>query len=341
MRFHKAFAWVGIVSVFARLTVSAAEPPSRDKKMRHERPPVFAGPSNAGVAAPTNGVVTGTEPASSTAATAYQQAPVSSRQPLVSREQANAVTERFKRGYARLGSPRIVLFVNRELVDEASGLKIAERREKRDNFQSDLTVDPNLKSSGSALGANVTVVGNVQADSGVLPAKGATERVTAETTYKQNDPKTPALADKQTVRDVERLFGRPLRMGGAKLSDQRVASQIFQGHSVQELLVTAGGVAAGRDREALMKVADVVVEILISARPLTVPGISGDLTYQVPDIQATAIRLSDAQILGQASATDILGPDRSAGRLVRSYDVREITEATALALMEDMMQGGE
>jgi hypothetical protein len=231
--------------------------------------------------------------------------------------------------------------VNRELVDEVSGLKIAERREKRESLKTDLTADPNARGGTGQLGANVTIVGNVQGETGVVPGKGTTERVTAENTYRHEETKPSALADKQTNRDVERLFGRPLRVGGAKLADQRVASQLLQGHSVQEFLPTVGGVAAARDREALLKVADVVIEVLISSKPLVVAGVSGDVTYQVPDIQATAIRLSDAQILGQASSTDILGPDRSAGRLVRNYDVREITEATALALMEDMMQGVE
>ena len=35
------------------------------------------------------------------------------------------------------------------------------------------------------------------------------------------------LADRQTVRDVESLFGRPLRLGGAKIADQRIATQLM------------------------------------------------------------------------------------------------------------------
>jgi hypothetical protein len=65
--------------------------------------------------------------------------------------------------------------------------------------------------------------------------------------------------------------------------------------------------------------------------------LSGDRTYSVPDIQATAIRLSDSKILGQAASSDITGRGTSAGQ----YDVREVAEATALALMEDMMTGVE
>ena len=102
---------------------------------------------------------------------------------------------------------------------------------------------------------------------------------------------------------------------------------------------TETGEAARKDREALSRVADVVIEVLISSRNLTVPEVSGDTTYAVPDIQATAIRLKDSAIVGQAAASDILGKGASAGRIVRQFDVRDITEATALALMEDMLTG--
>jgi len=53
------------------------------------------------------------------------------------------------------------------------------------------------------------------------------------------------------------------------------------------------------------------------------------------DIQATAMRLKDARILGQAASSDI------SGRGGRNFDVREISEATALALMEDMLTSTE
>ena len=71
-------------------------------------------------------------------------------------------------------------------------------------------------------------------------------------------------------------------------------------------------------------------------RNITIAEISSDKTYTVPDIQATAIRLKDSKILGQASSRDVLGKDRYAGNIARNFDVQDIAEATALALMEDM-----
>ena len=96
---------------------------------------------------------------------------------------------------------------------------------------------------------------------------------------------------------------------------------------------------AAKDRQALSNIADIAIEILISSRSITVPEVAGDATYPVPDIQATAIRLKDAAIVGQAAASDIVGRGSQAGRVVRQFSVQDITEATALALMEDMLTG--
>ncbi len=143
------------------------------------------------------------------------------------------------------------------------------------------------------------------------------------------------LADRQTVRDIERLFGRPLRVGGAKLADQRVVAQLIADRPADHF-IAGNDEAARKDREALAKIADVVLEVLITSRPLVLAGIAGDETYAVPDIQVTAVRLADGAIIGQATARDVMGKDRDAGRVVRVFDVSDIAEATALALMEDI-----
>ena len=82
-----------------------------------------------------------------------------------------------------------------------------------------------------------------------------------------------------------------------------------------------------------------VIEILISSRNVTVAGVAGDATYAAPDIQATAIRLSDAQIIGQAAASDVIGKERYSAYVLRNFDVHDVAEATALALMEDLTAG--
>jgi hypothetical protein len=145
----------------------------------------------------------------------------------------------------------------------------------------------------------------------------------------------PALADQQTVREIERLFGRVFRHGGAQLVDQKVAAALLPETPGTPLT----GDAAAKDRKALADIADLAVEILISSRNLAVPDLTGDAFVPVPDLQATAIRLKDSAIVGQAAASDVIGKGAPAGRAARQFGAADITEATALALIEDMLIG--
>jgi hypothetical protein len=125
-------------------------------------------------------------------------------------------------------------------------------------------------------------------------------------------------------------------MAGVTLVDQRVAAHLIGDRPLTNFSVPTEGEQARKDREALTKNADAVLEILISSRQITVPTASGDRTFAVPDIQATAIRLKDAKVIGQASSSDLIGQGSS--KVARNFGVREISEGTALALMEDMTQ---
>lgn len=217
---------------------------------------------------------------------------------LIARTTAEGIIEGFRKSIKTDGAPRVVIYVNRALVDTTTGLKLVARTEQFDQTE------------------------------GSLKTKGANS-------YTVKSPAAPTLADQQTVREIERLFGRAFRHAGAQLADQEVAASLLPEPPGAHLV----GDKAAKDREALSKIADVAIEILISSRSITVPEVAGDTTYPVPDIQATAIRLKDAAIIGQAAASDIVGRGIQAGRVVSQFSVQDITEATALALMEDMLTG--
>jgi hypothetical protein len=250
------------------------------------------------------------QPAASPQAYVYDQKPVTGRPYLVTPDQAQSIIDRFKGKYEQMGSPRFLIYVNRELVDEKSGMKLSSHRQV-------------IEATRAAEGAN--------------SAAAQSERVTSTNIYRFRDRKETPLEDRQTMRDVERLFGRPLRMANVKLADQRLASQLLGGKPLEAFSQHADADQARKDREVLSKIADVALEILVSSKQVTVVEVSGDRVYTVPDIQATAIRLSDARILGQATAADLTGHGSSAGSAARMFGVREIAEATALSLMEDMM----
>lgn len=247
---------------------------------------------------------------------------------LISPDKANQIVNAFRAAYEKSGKPRVLIYVNRELVDENSGLKLSSRSEKTVTKQSETRSDTSAK-SGSA--DATTAPGNTTRSA----------KVTGENRYTATDKAAPTLADKQTVREVERLFGRPFRAAGATLADQKTAAALMADMPLDHFSTPATNETARKDREAVAKIADVVVEILISSRSLQVPEVSGDRTVSVPDIQVTAVRLSDSAIIGQAAASDVLGKDQQAGRLAGRVDIRDITEATALALMDDMTQAAK
>lgn len=218
---------------------------------------------------------------------------------LIARQTADGILEGFKKVYNKTdGAPRVVIYVNRALVDTTNGVKLTGLTEK------------------------------YYTDAGATKTSG-------DKTYAVKDAPAPTLADQQTVREIERLFGRAFRNAGATLADQKTATSLLPDQAGTRLI----GDQAAKDREALAGIADIAIEVLISSRNLTVPEVSGDATYSVPDIQATAIRLKDSAIVGQAAASDILGRDLQAGRIIKQFGVRDITEATALALMDDMLTG--
>jgi len=267
---------------------------------------------------------------------------------LIAPDKAKQVVDAFRATYEKIGKPRVLFFVNRELVDEGSNLKLSGRTEttesvqgeKKSNFEADPNAPKPATTGAAQTQVNVALGGNAGgSDSATTPGKGTVEsktsKVTAENKYTSSDKTATTLADRQTVREVERLFGRPFRYAGATLADQKIAASLIADKSIDNF-VAPSNEAARKDREALAKIADVVIEVLVSSRNVTVVNVSGETVVPAPDIQVTAVRLSDSAILGQASSSDILGKDQQAGRLVKQFDVRDITEATALALMEDM-----
>lgn len=144
--------------------------------------------------------------------------------------------------------------------------------------------------------------------------------------------RAPTLTDKLTFREVEKLFGRPLRLAEAALAD--LPESMFTGLEKTSSRNPLDWIRT--DREALSRLADVVIEVLISSRSTVVREISGDRIYTVPDIQATAIRLRDSQIIGQANATDLLARQPNLGAALRANTMQEFTESVALVLMQDI-----
>jgi len=233
-----------------------------------------------------------------------------SRDSLINADAAHAMSDRFRAEYGQAASPRIVIHVNRALINPNGGLRLTGRTEKY------------YESTSQKEGAEPTTSSDKS----------------GENTYAAGEaPKEATLADQQTVREIERLFGRVFRQAGAKLADHRAAAALLDDQPNTRI----GADQSAKEREALKQIADIAIEVLISSRELRVSGVSGDSMLTVPDIQATAVRLSDSAIIGQAAASDIIGHSSAGGAVARRFGAQDVTEATAFALMEDMLIGAK
>jgi hypothetical protein len=192
-------------------------------------------------------------------------------------QQAQQIVEDFRAAYIKLGAPRINISVNLP--------------------QGTFEV-PQLPTVG--------VGGTPQID----PATGLPMPVGVGGAAPAAAPRifdTDELSTRQTKREVELLFGRPLRLAGATLIDP-----------------------------AQTNLPELTLEILLGEREITVPGINGTKTHTVPDIIVTATRAADGQVLGQATVLDLFPHQAAAARMLQRYNIQQLTEATALALMKDI-----
>jgi hypothetical protein len=167
----------------------------------------------------------------------------------------------------------------------------------------------------------------------VNPGFAETEAVVPVASSSQPQPLNLApgkLADSQTRREVERLLGRPMRLAGVRLMDLEAGEEAIQRSAAR---------TRADARNALAGIADIAIEVLISAKSGYIPSANGSVEVGIPDLQVTAVRLRDSRILGQASSSDILGQGMNAAKLTRAYGVPVLVEATGLALLEDLSLG--
>jgi len=215
----------------------------------------------------------------------YTVSPAVPLQTIYNAEQAKAIVEEFRITYAKLGKPKI---------------------DVRVNFPQGAVQVPQLPTVGVGGIPAIDPATGLPIPPGGAPAAGGIP----------TDPArifdTDELSSKQTKREVERLFGRPLRMAGVMLMDAD-----------------------------LTNLPELSFEVLISEREITVNGIKGKQTHSVPDIQVTAIRMTDGRIIGQATVLDLFPRRSTAARMLQRYDIQQLTEATALALMKDISSGAQ
>src|SRR5262245_43141364 len=76
----------------------------------------------------------------------YEQKVMGAPAARVTEEQAQTIVNRFKEAYPKLGSPRLLIYVNRELVDAHSGIKLVRRDERVERSRGGTNAEPSIQS---------------------------------------------------------------------------------------------------------------------------------------------------------------------------------------------------
>ena len=109
-------------------------------------------PANAPVPVTTAPAVPGATPGTYV----YEQKPITGLPQLITPQQAQTVIEKFKAAYAKLGSPRFLIHVNRDLVDEKTGARLASRNERTETTRT--TVDSTIAAANAAQPNNAVTI---------------------------------------------------------------------------------------------------------------------------------------------------------------------------------------
>ena len=104
-----------------------------------------------------------------------------------------------------MGAPRVLIYVNRDLIDANSGMKLSAHKQ---------VIETSRPRRDKDMPAPAPGVANPPAASASADSARGMERAVSTNIYRIQDRKETPLPDKPTVRDMERLFGRPLRMAG-------------------------------------------------------------------------------------------------------------------------------
>ncbi len=154
-------------------------------------------------------------------------------------------------------------------------------------------------------------------------------------THERMSSSPPTVADRNRTRDVEQWVQQLFAAGGATLIDSTVGVPLL-GSKPYQRIPAADNAKSKRDREALGKATDVVVEVLIVVRQVKVQTSAGETVYVVPGLAIEAYRVTDSALLGAASARDVIKSHNLPEDTIMKITMNDRTQIAVLALMEEM-----
>ncbi|PAW77130.1 MAG: hypothetical protein B9S32_12685 [Verrucomicrobia bacterium Tous-C9LFEB] len=248
------------------------------------------------------------------------------------------VVDQFRDAYAKQQKPRILLFVNRELLPSAR-LEANGRTETVTQVKGD-AVDGGNGTSNIQIGNNTQTSGGGGIVINPRQTGAGGEKKETTTTYKPGDKAnlgTPNLSEFD-ARQLEESFRAPYFSAGTRFIDQKMAASLLRHFPViGERFLTPPTTDAEKEAQAALKQsADIAIELLGRHYDVSYPTPAGDTTIHRLDLVATAYDLKNpGVILGQISSESLYGFNQPGGTR-RNVSDREIIDQTALTLMQQL-----
>jgi hypothetical protein len=251
------------------------------------------------------------------------------------------VVDQFRASYEKQQKPRILVYINRELVPE-NRLVLTARTEKSTQVKGDVTeksgnvnvqVGSNNTKEINSGGTILTI--NPRETGAGGEKKESTSTYSAPTT--DNDLGITKLTTFD-MRQLEETFRRPYFAAGARFVDQRIAATLLRPFSTaSERFLTAPTTDQEKAQfDALKQCTDIVIELLARHYEVSHPTPAGDSTIRRLDIVATAFDMKQpGLVLGQISSETLFGFNQPGGTRRPVTDL-EIIDQTALALMQQL-----
>lgn len=255
----------------------------------------------------------------------------------------DGTVDAFRASYQRMGSPRILVYINRSLLTERGEMMETSHSDQSVKTKGDAVL-PEANHAAVQVGAgNQATQSTSTPDVPKTSGKGG-ERLVSEF-HSQRVNNASDLGTGQTTqydaRQIEETFQQPFFDAGAKLVDQKIAEVAFKKlPEAEPNFLTAPQTDKEREQvEALRQSADIVIEVLVRPKSVTLPQVSGKDSVETRlEVVATAIQLKEGLKLAQINSETLFGFNRRNGKAKEARAVRvtpaEIVEQTALAVMQ-------
>ncbi len=242
-------------------------------------------------------------------------------------EFVDATIAEFSEAYHEAGSPRILIVMGPKAFIELGGLDVA--------GQEDLTVESTVQVSLTETG-NANIIGPTASASADIDLNangtGQTQDIITFRTFMPISAEAwiePVIDGSNWV-DVEAAIVGPLLEAEAIVVDRRTALDFH----AEEIFSSLRQDRMYAQREALKKVADIIVTLRTGHTSQTIIRVSGDVEETIPTLSAKILSIDDAQLIGSISSRSTLRTAAAYG--ITNNSIENQAEILSCIIMERM-----